>query len=111
MGEHRLAALFHQVGEKLAVLGEANAIGGGAEHAHATFFEHAIALKLHRKVEAGLPAHGGYQTVGHLFAYDFGHALDGERLDVDAVGGGGVGLDGGRVGVDQHDLHTLFATS
>ena len=37
------------------------------------------------------------------------HRLDGHGLDVDLVGHGLVGHDGGGVGVDEHDLQAFLA--
>src|SRR5439155_21729187 len=70
---------------------------------------HAVAVQVHRGVQAGLAAQGGQQRVGPFLLDDLGHDLPGDRLDVGAVGRGRVGHDGRRVGVDQDDLVALLA--
>ena len=67
-GRHRLAAVHHEVSEHAAVLGHADAVGGGAEHAHAALLKYPVALQINAEVQGGLASHCGDQSVGPLFA-------------------------------------------
>ena len=62
-----------------------------------------------REVERGLPAERRQERVGPLARDDRLADLDGERLDVGALGQLRVGHDRGRVRVDQDDLEALGA--
>ena len=81
----------------------------GAEQLDAEPFEHARLLELDREVEGGLAAEGGDQRVGPLAFEDRGDRLQGQWLDIAAVGETGVGHDRRRVGVHQHDPAALLA--
>ena len=72
------------------------------------FSKRAVFMQRHSQVEGGLAAEGGQKRVRTLLLDDLGDHLGNQRLDVGAVGERGVGHDGGRVGVDQHDLETLL---
>ena len=80
----------------------------GADHLDAVLLEHAVLVQVHRRVQAGLAAERRQQRVGPFLLDDLGDDLPGDRLDVGAVGHLRVGHDGGRVGVDQHDLRSLL---
>lgn len=108
-GGRRLEAdAVHGLLEELAVLGGSDGGEGGPDEAHAETVERAGVGERDGKVERGLAAHGGEQRVGALGGDD---ALDERRRhgpDVGAVGEARVGHDGGRVGVDEHDLVALI---
>ena len=92
-----------QLTKSAAVLGEVDAVGGGAEQLVAG------ALDGGRQLQRGLPAklheHAGDLTAAALGVEDVEHALLGERLEVEAVAGVVVGGDRLRVAVDHHGLH------
>ena len=109
---HVQADLEHQFLETLAVLATLDGVGLGADHFHTVLFQNAGSEKLHRSVEAGLPAERGEQsklTFGperlHLgqFAHDnFLNRFGRDRLDVGAVGKFRIGHNRGRIGIHQH---------
>lgn len=102
------ADAVHGLLEELAVLGHADGGEGGADEAHAEAVERARLGEGDGEVERRLAAHGGEERVGALAGDD---ALDERRRhgpDVGAVGEVRVGHDGGRVGVDEHDLVALL---
>ena len=106
---NRLADLLQHLFEGLPVLGFANRLDRGAEHAHPVAIEHARVRKVGREIEPGLATQRGQHGVGFLARDDPLHGFDGERLEVDAVGHLLVGHDRRRVGVDKHRLDALFA--
>ena len=83
--------------------------GVGADHLDAVLLQHAVPDQVHGQVQPGLAAERRQQGVGPLGLDHLGHDLPGERLDVRPVGHLRIGHDGGRIGVDQHDLVALFA--
>ena len=107
-GQHRLAQFLAQLLEKLAVLGALDGSAVRAQEFHLALAQHALTLQLHGEVEARLPADAGHDGVRALVAENFGQILQLQRLHVHLVGNGGVGHDGGGVGVDQHHLVALF---
>ena len=100
---------LHGLLEQLAVLGLVDGLALGADHLHAVFFQHALAVEIERGVQRGLAAHGRQQRVRALLCDDLRDRLPGDRLDVGGVGHLRVGHDGGRIGVDQNDAVALFA--
>jgi len=113
-GVDRLAAAalqsdpLHGRLEPVALFGLGNHLGGGPDHLHAVFRQHAVAVEVHGQVQPGLPSQRGQQCVGPLGLDHLGHDLPGQRLDIGAMGRFGVGHDGGRIGIDQHDLVPLL---
>ncbi len=104
----------HRVFEQQAVFGLLDGAELRADELHAVLLEHAAVGQLDREVQRGLSADGRQQRedagraarLQHLGfdADDLFQIGAGERLDVGAVGHLGVGHDGGRIGVGQHDL-------
>ena len=100
--------LRHRLAEQLAVFGLVDGVGGGADHGHVEFFQHAHLAQRQRGVERGLPAHGRQQREAAgddvaLLLDDLGHDLRRDRLDIGRVRQIRVGHDGGRIGIDQDD--------
>ncbi len=85
-----------------------------ADELHVVLLEHAAVGQLDREVQRGLPADRGQQgedarlaALGQHLGFDADDLFQvraGERLDVSAVGHLGIGHDGGRIGVGEHDL-------
>ena len=96
------ADLPHRVLEEQPVLGLLDGFDFGADQLDAVLVEHAGFGQLHGKIEAGLAADGGEQSIRTFAANHFFGEGDAERLDVGAVGQLGIGHDGGRIGIDQH---------
>ena len=71
---------------------------------HAVLLEDARFLQLGGEVEARLAAEVRQQRVRALLGDDLLETRDVERLDVDGISRIGVGHDGGRVAVHEHDL-------
>ena len=86
---------------------------GRANQMHVVFFKHSAVGKFDGKIERGLSAHGRQnseaRTGRHLSldANDLFEILASKRLDVSAIRGFGIGHDGGRVRVSQHNFKTL----
>ena len=89
-------------GERAAVLGVVDRLRRGAQHRHAGVLEPL------RQAERRLPAERaddpGDRPGGPLGLDDLEHVLEGERLEVQPVGGVVVGGDGLGVAVDHHRL-------
>ncbi len=103
------ADVLHGGREELAVLARLDGVDVAADDLDAVLVEHTCVRERHGAVEAGLAAHVGKKRVGTLLLDDLGHGVGRDRLDIGAVGGLGIGHDGGRVGVDEDDLVALLA--
>src|SRR5229473_2291360 len=104
---------LHGVFEDEAVFGFVDGVDVGADELYVVFLKHAAFGKFDGKIQCGLAADGGQNGESGagrklaLDADDFFQIFAGERLDVSAVGKLGVGHDGGRVRVGQHDFVAL----
>ena len=107
-GEHRLAQTLAQLLELLPVLRLLNAFAAGTQKLHLAFLQNALFLQLHGQVQAGLSADTGDDGVRAFIAQDLRDVFKGQRLHVHLVGDGGVGHDGGGVGVAEHYLVAFF---
>ena len=107
-GDHRLADLLTQLLEQLTILSSLNAAAGGAQQFHAALLQHAFFLQLHHEVQTRLTANAGDDGIGALVAQDAGHILQRQRFHIHLVRNGGVGHNGGGVGVHQHHLVALL---
>ena len=94
----------HRILEFDPVLAPFDGVHLNADNLHIVFIQHACLAQLRAEVQAGLPAQVGKQGVGTLLGDDLFEALHIQRLNVGNIGGFRVGHDGGRVGIDQHDL-------
>jgi len=94
-------ALNHLL-EALTVFGTVNGVRAGTDDRYAGFFQGAS------QFQRGLAAVVNDDTLRLLDAADFQHVFQGQRLEVQAVGGVVVGGDGFRVAVDHDGLVTVF---
>ena len=99
---------LHRLAEPLAVLGFVDGLGGGADHGDVEALEHAHLVERQRRVERGLPAHGGKEPepAGSdvtLLLDDLGDDLGRDRLDISRMREIGIGHDRRRIRVHQHD--------
>ncbi len=93
----RLADALEQLLEELAVFGRADRLDRRAQDLDVVAVQDAAIGQRDGEVEAGLATEAGEQGVGPFAVDDELEELDGERLDVGAVGDPGVGHDRGRV--------------
>ena len=103
------ADVAHGSRKELAVLALLDGVEVAADDLDPLALEHARLTQGDGAVERGLATHVGKQSIGVL-ALD--HPRDGihrDGLDIGAVGRGGVGHDGRRVGVDEDHLVALLA--
>ena len=107
-GHHRLPQREAQLLEQLPVLRLLDALVAGAQQLHAALVQHPLALELHGQVQPRLSADAGDDGVGPLKAQDLGQILHRQGLHVHLVRHGGVGHDGGGVGVGQDHLVPLL---
>ena len=91
-----------QLLEALAVLGEIDRVGRGAEDRHAGIGQRLGELE--RRLAAELHDHADELARARLDADDLEHVLGGQRLEVEAVRGVVVGRDGLGVAVDHDRL-------
>ena len=110
-GDDRLPDGLAHLLEELAVLGALDAAAAGAEQLRAALAQYALALELYGEVQTRLAADAGDDGVRPLVAEDLRDVFEGQRLHVDLVRNGGVGHDGGGVGVDQDHLVALLLES
>ncbi len=107
LGRLRDAEIPQQLREALAVLGQVDRVGRGAEDPDAGL------LQRQRQLERRLPAElhdAGDVAAGLLLALDDrDHVLEGQRLEVQPVDGVVVGRHRLRVAVDHHRLEALLA--
>ena len=106
--EYRLAELFAQLLKKLPILRPFNGKRAGAEQLHAALLQDAFFVKLHGEIETRLPADARQDRVRALIADDLGDVFERQRLHIHLVRDGGVGHDGGGVGVAEDDLVPLL---
>jgi hypothetical protein len=88
--------------EAVAVLGEVDGVGRGAEDRDAGLFQRVGELQ--RRLAAELDDHAEQRAVLLLLAQDLEHVLVGQRLEIEPVGGVVVGRHGLRVAVDHDRL-------
>ena len=93
---------LHQLGEALAVLGEVDAVGRGAEDRHARLLQ--LLGELQRRLPAELDDHAEQLALLLLAPEDLEHVLGGQRLEIEPVGGVVVGRDRLRVAIDHDRL-------
>ncbi len=103
-GRHVDAEPVHGFLEGDAVLPALDGFHVDADHLDAVAVEHAGAVQLRGEVQPRLTAQVRQQGIRPLGGDDLRQNVQVERLDVGGVRHAGVGHDGGRVGVDQHDL-------
>ncbi len=97
------AEVGHELLEALAVLGQVDRLGRGADH------RHAVGLERARQLQRRLPAVLHDHALGLLQLDDLQHVLEGQRLEVQAVGGVVVGRHRLRVAVDHDGLEPVLA--
>ena len=107
-GDGGLADLGHGVLEQLPVLGLVDGLGVGADEADVVLLQKALVVQLHGDGQAGLAPQAGQEAVGLGLQDDALDGLGGQGFQIDGVGHGVVGHDGGGVGVDQDGLHPLL---
>jgi len=102
------AHLGHGRAKQGTVLGGLDGHGTGPQQLHAIFFQGAVGLEGHRTIERCLPPHGGQQGIGMFLGDDGSNGRGSQGFDIDRIGHGGIGHDGGRVGIDKDDPVTLL---
>ncbi len=107
-GRHIEPDLDHGRLEQLAVLGRADGLGLGPDELRPETFQHTLLDQAHGQVERRLATERREHGVRPLALDDGGQDVRHQRLDVSAVGELGVGHDGGRVRVGQHDGEPLL---
>ena len=107
-GDAGLADLLHGVFEHLAVLRLVDGLPVGAQQLDVVGGQEALLIQLHGEGQTGLSAQGGKEAVRLFDLDDPLDGVDGQGLDVDVVGHGFIGHDGGGVRVDKHNLQPFF---
>jgi len=79
-------------------------VGVHTDYLHTILFKDSLFIKQQRKVQRRLSAQVGQQRIRPFLADDLFQGILIQRLDIGDVGHLRVGHDGGRIGVDQHDL-------
>ncbi len=106
-GRRLVAEPLQQLAEAPAILGEVDRLDGGAEQRHARL-DQAVG-ELERGLAAELDDHALQPTHAALDLDHAEHVLEGERLEVEAVGGVVVGGDRLGVAVDDHRVASGLA--
>jgi hypothetical protein len=76
----------HRLAEQLAVLGHLDGASVGADQLDPELLQHPHIGQRQRRVQPGLPAHGGQQRIGALGLDDLGDHLGRDRLDIGGIG-------------------------
>ena len=97
---HGNAHFLHHLAEPVAVLGQVDGVGGGAEDFHAR------GGQFGGQVQRSLAAKLHHHALGFLFLVNGQDVFDGQRLEIEFVGGVVIGGDGFRVAVDHDGLVT-----
>ena len=108
---HVEADAGHRLAKGFAVFGFADGGDAGADEFDAVGGEHAGVGEGERGVERSLAAEGGQERAGFFEGDDRGDVGGGDGLDVDPIGGLGIGHDRGGVRVDEDHLEALGAQS
>ena len=87
-----------------AVLPALNGVHLHADDLHMVFIQDSLGGKLRAEIQPGLASQVGKQGVGPLLGDNLFQPLYVQRLNVSHIRGLRVGHNGGRVGIDQHDL-------
>ena len=103
-GNNRLTDGLAHFLEQLPVFCPLNGGEGGAQQLHPALLQNALLFQLHGQVQAGLTADAGNDGIGALVTNNLCNVFQGQGLHVHLVCNGGVGHDGGGVGVCQDDL-------
>ena len=103
------ADLDHGLFETKAVFAFVDGVGIGADHFDAVLIQSAGVEEIHGDVKRSLATEGREKGIRLLLDDDFFDDLGRDGLDVGPLGKLRIGHDGGRIGVDQNDLVTLFA--
>ena len=98
----RKPELLDELLEALAVLGEIDHVGRGAEDRHVRRLQGGGELQ--RRLPAELHDDAEELSARLLDAHDLQHVLGGERLEIEPVGGVVVGRHGLRIAVDHDRL-------
>ena len=107
-GRHLQSDSFHCGLEESAVLGLADRLRVCSDHLHPVGLQHAQFGQFHGHIQPCLSSHGGKQGIGPLLIDDLFNKFRQNRLDVGAVRNQGVGHDGRRIAVHEHDLIPFF---
>ena len=110
-GKHRLSQALAQLLEQLSVLCPGNGVPAGAQQLCPALPQHSFFLQGHGQVQSGLAADAGDDGIRPLVADDFRQVFQGQGLHIHLVRHGGVGHNGGRVGIAQHHLVALLLQS
>ena len=105
---HWLADGFHGIFKHLAIFCFVDRIRVCAQQHYIMFLQEPGFGQLHRKGQARLPAQCGQNAVRLFFFDDALNGFQCQRLDVNMVGHGVVGHNGGGVGIDQNNFQALF---
>ncbi len=101
--------LLHRLAKHPAVLRAADRLGRRADHPDLVLFKQAGAMRGHREVETGLPAHRGQHGVGLFGREDFLQGFEREGFQIGPVREARVGHDRRGVGVEEEGAQTVFA--
>ena len=102
VGGARNLQLVEQLAEQLAILGQIDVLGIGADDGHAE------ALERQRQIERRLPAELHDHAIGLFGIDDVEHVLQRERLEVEAIAGVVIGGHGLGIAVDHDRLDAHF---
>ena len=93
----------------IAILGFVDGLVAGSNQLHTVFVQDAVFRKSDGRVQRRLSAHGREQGIGVFLLNDLLYDVQGDRLDIGAIGQFRIGHDRGGVAVDQHDTIALLA--
>ena len=109
MGAGSIKADFlHGLVETLTVFGFVDSVLGCADKLNIILIKNAVLMQGQRAVKCCLATHGGQNGIGALFFDDFFYRFPSDGFDVGSIGHGGVGHDGGWIGVHQNDAVAFF---
>ena len=90
----------HGAAKQAAVLSHVDGIGLGADQLDPEFFQGAVFVQRHRRVQGRLSTHGGQDSVGAFFGDDLADDFRRDGFHIGRFGKIRVGHDSGRVGID-----------
>ncbi len=102
------ADLVHGVAEKLSVFGLVDGFNGGADQFHVVLFKYPCFGGFDGGVQSGLASQSGQHSIRPFRSDHLAQGVRCDRFDIDPVRGFRIGHDGGRIGVDEDHLESLF---
>ena len=103
-GQHRLSKALTQLLKKFPILCLLNAFAGCAQQLYPALSENTLLFQLHGKIQSGLSANSGDDSIRALKADNLCHIFQRQRFHIDLIRNCRIRHNGCRIGVTEDDL-------